>query len=102
MPRAIGPARKDRSLSIDDADVQLGPEKGDFLGSSDPEDGQPPALPDQEEFWRPPVRFGSIPVEKEPLGWDQRRGFRKLVADYTHLGLPPLARGITEGVQPLV
>jgi DNA modification methylase len=35
-------------------------------------------LPRQEEFWRPPVRFGSVPVEKEPLGWDRRRGFRKL------------------------
>jgi DNA modification methylase len=38
----------------------------------------PEALPKQEDFWRPPVRFGSIPVEKEPLGWDRRRGFRKL------------------------
>jgi adenine-specific DNA-methyltransferase len=36
------------------------------------------ALPQQEEFWRPPVRFGSIPVEKEPLGWDKRKGFYKL------------------------
>jgi hypothetical protein len=25
------------------------------------------ALPQQEEFWRPPLRFGSVPVEKEPL-----------------------------------
>jgi DNA modification methylase len=36
------------------------------------------ALPQQEEFWRPPVRFGTIPVEKEPLGWDKRKGFYKL------------------------
>ncbi|MBY0532972.1 MAG: site-specific DNA-methyltransferase [Xanthobacteraceae bacterium] len=36
------------------------------------------ALPEQEDFWRPPVRFGSVPVEKEPLGWDRRRGFKKL------------------------
>jgi DNA modification methylase len=35
-------------------------------------------LPEQEAFWKPPVRFGSAPVEKEPLGWDRRRGFRKL------------------------
>ena len=35
-------------------------------------------LPQQEEFWRPPVRFGTIPVEKEPLGWDKRKGFYKL------------------------
>ena len=32
----------------------------------------------RRKFWRPPVRFGSVPVEKEPLGWDRRRGFRKL------------------------
>jgi DNA modification methylase len=38
----------------------------------------PDALPAQEEFWSPPVRFGSVPVEKEPLGWDRRKGFRKL------------------------
>ncbi len=24
------------------------------------------------------MRFGSVPVESEPLGWDRRRGFRKL------------------------
>ncbi len=36
------------------------------------------ALPAQEDFWRPPTRFGSVPVEKEPLGWDRRKGFRKL------------------------
>jgi DNA modification methylase len=36
------------------------------------------ALPQEEEFWRLPTRFGSVPVEKEPLGWDRRKGFRKL------------------------
>ena len=41
-------------------------------------DAEPEPLPEQEEFWRPPVRFGSIPVEKEPLGWDRRKGFHKL------------------------
>ncbi|GBC92132.1 DNA adenine methyltransferase YhdJ [bacterium HR15] len=41
-------------------------------------DEEPEPLPEQEEFWRPPVRFGSIPVEKEPLGWDKRKGFYKL------------------------
>ncbi|MCW5933715.1 MAG: site-specific DNA-methyltransferase [Fimbriimonadia bacterium] len=35
-------------------------------------------LPDQEEFWRPPVRFGTIPIEKEPLGWDRRKGFLRM------------------------
>lgn len=54
--------------------------RGDFVAPPEISDGdeEPNALPDQEEFWRPPVRFGSIPVEKEPLGWDRRRGFRKL------------------------
>jgi DNA modification methylase len=58
-----------------------GPLKGEFV--SPPEIGEDDeqiveALPQQEDFWRPPVRFGSVPVEKEPLGWDRRKGFRKL------------------------
>ncbi|MFH1572388.1 MAG: site-specific DNA-methyltransferase [Acidobacteriota bacterium] len=47
-------------------------------GKSGDAGGPTEALPQQEEFWRPPVRFGSVPVEKEPLGWDRRQGFRKL------------------------
>ena len=35
------------------------------------------ALPQQEEFYRAPVRFGSIPVEAAPKGWDRQQGFRK-------------------------
>ena len=50
---------------------------GDFILPPNIEDHQDDALPQQDEFWRPPVRFGSIPVEKEPLGWDRLRGFRK-------------------------
>ncbi len=42
-------------------------------------------LPPQEEFWRPPARFGSIPVEAEPLGWDSRRRFEK---HYPRVNLP--------------
>ncbi len=63
------------------------PEVGDFIAPPDVADADErgDALPDQEEFWRPPVRFGSIPVEKEPLGWDRRRGFRKL---FPHVSLP--------------
>jgi DNA modification methylase len=57
-----------------------GPVRGDFVAP--PEivdvDERADALPAQEEFWRPPTRFGSVPVEKEPLGWDRRKGFRKL------------------------
>ena len=45
----------------------------------------PEPLPQQEEFWRPPARFGSIPVDAEPLGWDRRRGFLKL---YPRVNLP--------------
>ena len=59
-----------------------GPQKGEFIAPPDEESSDalatPEALPQEEEFWRPPVRFGSIPVEREPLGWDRRRGFRKL------------------------
>lgn len=34
-------------------------------------------LPQQEEFYRPPARFGHVPVPRTPLGWDPRRpGFR--------------------------
>ena len=60
--------------------VAAGPQKGDFIAPPEVEDTDErvDALPQQEEFWRPPTRFGSIPVEKEPLGWDRRRGFRKL------------------------
>ncbi len=42
-------------------------------------------LPQQEEFWRAPARFGSVPVDAEPLGWDQRRGFQK---HYPRVDLP--------------
>ncbi len=42
-------------------------------------------LPPQDEFWRPPARFGSIPVEAEPLGWDRRRRFEK---HYPRVNLP--------------
>lgn len=59
----------------------LQPAVGDFISPPDlnPEaEERSDALPEQEAFWKPPVRFGSVPVEKEPLGWDRRRGFRKL------------------------
>jgi DNA modification methylase len=58
-----------------------GPVAGEFVQPPDlnPEaEEQADALPEQEAFWKPPVRFGSVPVEKEPLGWDRRKGFRKL------------------------
>ena len=60
----------------------IGPVKGDFIAPPELADGdeRADALPQQEEFWRPPVRFGSVPVEKEPLGWDRRKGFRKALS----------------------
>jgi DNA modification methylase len=67
---------------MSDSDVTdlIGVKKGDFIQPPDipDKDEAKDALPEQEDFWRPPTRFGSIPVEKEPLGWDRRRGFRKL------------------------
>lgn len=69
--------RRDKATQ---SEPSTGPVKGDFIAP--PEiadvDERADALPQQEEFWRPPTRFGSVPVEKEPLGWDRRRGFRKL------------------------
>lgn len=59
---------------------RTGPAKGAFINPPDiqEEDSQTDGLPKQEEFWHPPVRFGSVPVESEPLGWDSRSGYRKL------------------------
>ena len=42
-------------------------------------------LPDQDDFWRPPTRFGSVPVEADPLGWDRSRRFEK---HYPRIQLP--------------
>ncbi|MDR0535316.1 MAG: site-specific DNA-methyltransferase [Puniceicoccales bacterium] len=60
---------------------QRGPRVGEFVqppALNADADERRDALPEQEEFWKPPARFGSVPVEREPLGWDSRRGFRKL------------------------
>jgi len=56
-----------------------GHQEGEFIMPPEATDAdeRTDALPQQEEFWRPPVRFGSVPVEKAPLGWHPRRGFRK-------------------------
>jgi DNA modification methylase len=65
---------------VKEAPDKIGPAKGDFIPPPvlEDQDERADALPPQEEFWRPPTRFGSVPVEKEPLGWDRRKGFRKL------------------------
>lgn len=69
----------DKIANVED-DKAVQPTKGDFIAppAIDERDEPGDALPPQEEFWRPPVRFGSVPVEKAPLGWDNRHGFRKL------------------------
>ena len=41
-----------------------------FTGGNEPEpqEAAPEALPQQEEFYRAPARFGAVPVEAEPIG----------------------------------
>ena len=42
-----------------------------FTGGNEPEPQgavAPEALPQQEEFYRAPARFGPVPVEAEPIG----------------------------------
>ncbi len=69
-----------KQKKTDQNEPTTGPVKGDFIAPPKIEDvdERTDALPQQEEFWKPPTRFGSVPVEKEPLGWDRRKGFRKL------------------------
>ena len=59
-----------------------------FTPNADPEPQDaaiPEVLPQQEEFYRAPARFGSIPLEAEPKGWDRREGFLK---HYPRIDLP--------------
>lgn len=59
-----------------------------FTPNADPEPQDaaiPEFLPQQEEFYRAPARFGSIPVEAEPKGWDRRQRFEK---HYPRVNLP--------------
>ena len=53
---------------------------GDFIAPREVPDYDPDTdkLPAQEEFFRPPVRFGSVPVEEKPLGFDAKKGYKKL------------------------
>ena len=48
-------------------------------------DGIVEQLPQQERFYRAPARFGNVPVEAEPKGWDRRRGFQR---HYPPVNLP--------------
>ena len=52
-----------------------GPPTADDLADATP-------LPEQEQVYRAPVRFGHVPVARTPLGWDPRRpGFRNHYPD---------------------
>ena len=71
-----------------DKEAKSAAEEEQWKAPSDEESGEGTGwieLPDEADFWRPPARFGSIPVEKEPMGWDRRLGFRKL---FPRLSLP--------------
>ncbi len=54
---------------------------GDFV-SPEPEEVE---IPVQEEFYQMPTRFGNVPVDKAPLGWDEQRRFEKV---YPRVSLP--------------
>ena len=52
---------------------------GDFVAQDQPE------IPVQDEFYQIPVRFGNVPVDKAPLGWDEHHRFEKV---YPRVSLP--------------
>lgn len=86
MAEAGTPKPKD-TKNQSNAPAPAGPAKGEFVPPPQLSDAdeRSDALPEQEKFWEPPKRFGSIPVESVPLGWDRRKGFRKL---YPQVMLP--------------
>ena len=45
----------------------------------------PEPLPQQDALWRAPARFGNVPVDAEPKGWDKRQRFEK---HYPRVDLP--------------
>ena len=48
-------------------------------------DAAPEPLPQQEEFYRAPVRFGNVPVESYPKGYDRNQRFER---HYPRVNLP--------------
>ena len=65
----------------DDSERKVsGGQVGDFIAPREVPEYDPDTdrLPAQEEFFRPPVRFGSVPVEEKPLGFDAKKGYKKL------------------------
>jgi len=55
------------------------------LAQARPPEEEAPRLPEQQEHWRAPARFGSVPVEEYPIGWDTHRRFEK---HYPRVELP--------------
>ena len=52
----------------------------------EPNEAPNATLPEQEQVYRAPARFGHVPVAREPLGWDPRNpGFRN---HYPNVRLP--------------
>jgi hypothetical protein len=52
-----------------DQQTRTGPVKGDFIAPPELADAdeRADALPAQEEFWKPPTRFGSVPEEPDRM-----------------------------------
>lgn len=55
------------------------------VNSNPPDADIPEPLPQQQDLWRAPARFGNVPVDAEPKGWDRRQGFRR---HYPQVDLP--------------
>ena len=53
--------------------------------NSNPPADIPEPLPQQQDLWRAPARFGNVPVDAEPKGWDRRQGFKR---HYPQVDLP--------------
>jgi DNA modification methylase len=79
----------DALFATPESDI-LAAQPGDLItGSRDADPTTPDAdktdIPEQEEFYRSPARFGSVPVDDFPLGWDRRLKFNKV---YPYVSLP--------------
>ncbi len=72
--------RRKKNDNKDEVKIQS-QSNGDFV-SPEPEEVD---IPVQEEFYQMPTRFGNVPVDKAPLGWDEQRRFEKV---YPRVSLP--------------
>ena len=74
-----------RTVDNNPAEAPPEPELQTTSESVPTDGGAPEPLPEQEQFYRSPARFGSIPVEAEPKGWDRHQRFEK---HYPRINLP--------------